>query len=67
VTETVRKTTQTQTTPAAPAKYRQEIAQSDASTEFKMPPKLTIKKKSFSATGVVSRDREALARLLTSF
>jgi hypothetical protein len=31
------------------------------------PPKVSIRKEAQAATGVVSRDREALARLLTSF
>ncbi len=60
-TETVTKTVQT------PVAHRQEIMHKEATTGIEKPPKQTIKKKSFSATGVVSRDREALARLLTSF
>jgi hypothetical protein len=67
VTETVRKTFQTQAPPVAAAKHRLEITQKESTTGIEMPPKQTIKKKSFSATSVVSRDREALARLLTSF
>jgi hypothetical protein len=53
--------------PLAAAKHRQEMKQNAAAISLDAVPKQTVKKKAFSATGVVSRDREALARLLTSF
>jgi hypothetical protein len=53
--------------PLAAAKHRQEMQQNAAAINLDTVPKQTVKKKAFSATGVVSRDREALARLLTSF
>jgi len=43
------------------------MQQNAVPTDIEKAPKQTVKKKVFSATGVVSRDREALARLLTSF
>jgi hypothetical protein len=52
--------------PAAP-KRRQEIMQKTEVAGIEKSPKPTEKRKKISATGVVSRDREALARLLTSF
>ena len=66
VTETVRKDVPTQAPPHAAAKQRQETLQKEATTGIDAP-KQTAKKISFSATSVVGRDREALARLLTSF
>ncbi len=62
-----KKTVQTQAPPVAAAKQGREIPQKEAATGIEMSPKQTMKRKDFSATGVVSRDREALARLLTSF
>jgi len=53
--------------PLAAAKRRQEMQQNAVTIDLEKAPKQTVKKKAFSATGVVSRDREALARLLTSF
>ena len=67
VTETIKQDVQTQAPPLAAIKHSREIALKEATTGVEIPPKQTIKKKSFSATSVVSRDREALARLLTSF
>jgi hypothetical protein len=58
---------QTKASPLAAAKRRQEMQQNAVPTDLEKAPKQTVKKKVFSATGVVSRDREALARLLTSF
>jgi len=49
------------------SKHRQEIEQKETMTRIETPPKQAEKKRSFSPTSVVSRDREALARLLTSF
>ncbi len=46
---------------------RLEILQSAIKAGIVKPPKPAMKKDMQSATGVVSRDREALARLLTSF
>jgi len=51
----------------ASAKRRQEITQKADTAGIEKTPKQKEKRKSVSATGVVSRDREALARLLTSF
>jgi hypothetical protein len=66
-TATVRKDVPpTQAPPRAAAKQRQETLQKEATTGIDTP-KQTAKKISFSATSVVGRDREALARLLTSF
>jgi hypothetical protein len=48
-------------------KSRKEVEQKGAATGIEAPPKQPVKKTTFSATSVVSRDREALARLLTSF
>jgi hypothetical protein len=58
---------QAKASPLAAAKRRQEMQQNAVTTDLEKAPKQTVKKKVFSATGVVSRDREALARLLTSF
>jgi hypothetical protein len=58
---------QVQTPPLAATKSHQEAAQKEATSGIETSPKQTTKKRSLSATGVVSRDREALARLLTSF
>jgi hypothetical protein len=58
---------QVKASPLAAAKRRQEMQQNAVPTDIEKAPKQTVKKKVFSATGVVSRDREALARLLTSF
>ncbi len=51
----------------APAKDKQEIMQKAIKAGIVKAPKALSKKEAPSATGVVSRDREALARLLTSF
>jgi hypothetical protein len=67
VPETVRQDVQVQAPPPGATKSRGETLQKEATTNIEAPPKQTVKKKSFSATSVVSRDREALARLLTSF
>jgi len=67
VAETIQQDVQAQAPPRAATKRRQEITQKEGTTGIETPPKQTAKKPSFSATGVVSRDREALARLLTSF
>ncbi len=53
--------------PAAPPKGKQEIMQKAIKAGVIKAPKQSIKKEAQSAVGVVSRDREALARLLTSF
>ena len=58
---------QAKASPLAAAKRRQEMQQNAVTIDLEKAPKQTVKKKVFSATGVVSRDREALARLLTSF
>ena len=58
---------QAMASPLAAAKRRQEMQQNAVTIDLEKAPKQTVKKKVFSATGVVSRDREALARLLTSF
>lgn len=55
------------TPPSAAPKARQEIFQQAISSGFVKVPKQTGKKESQPTAGVVSRDREALARLLTSF
>ncbi|MCK9418408.1 MAG: hypothetical protein M0R70_03400 [Nitrospirae bacterium] len=65
VTETVQ--LEVQATPPAETKRSGETAQKEATTGIETPPKKTAKKTSFIVTSVVSRDREALARLLTSF
>lgn len=52
---------------AAAAKKRQEIMQKAVKAGVIKAPKQSSKKESPSLTGVVSRDREALARLFTSF
>ncbi len=49
------------------AKGRQEIMQKAIKAGIVKAPKPLQKKEGLPATGVVSRDREALARLLTSF
>jgi hypothetical protein len=67
VTETAQKNIQTPAPPLAASKHRQEIEQIEAMTGIETSPKQTEKKITYSATSVVSRDREALARLLTSF
>lgn len=66
-TETVQQNVQAQAPPLAETRRRRDTAQKEAMTNIETPPKQTTKKISFSATSVVSRDREALARLLTSF
>jgi hypothetical protein len=58
---------QVQTPPLAATRSRRETAQKGATSGIETSPKQTTKKRSFPASGVVSRDREALARLLTSF
>jgi len=62
----VQESDQTKSAPLEAAKRRQEITQK-ATTGIAKAPKQTSKKELPSANGVVSRDREALARLLTSF
>jgi hypothetical protein len=57
---------QTRSAPLAAAKRRQEITQK-ATAGIAKAVKQTAKKELPSADGVVGRDREALARLLTSF
>ena len=49
------------------AKQQQEIMQQAIKTGITKPPKHAVKKEAPTDNGVVSRDREALARLLTSF
>jgi len=51
----------------APSDRGQDIMQKAINAGIVKPPKVSIRKESQAATGVVSRDREALARLLTSF
>jgi hypothetical protein len=51
----------------APSDRGQDIMQKAINAGIVKPPKVSLKKEAQSATGVVSRDREALARLLTSF
>ncbi len=63
----VRKSSPAKSAPLAAAKRRQEITQKAATTGSAKSSKQTTKGESPAATGVVSRDREALARLLTSF
>ncbi len=58
---------QAKDTPLATAKRRQEITQKAETAGIEKTPKPAEKRKTVSATGVVGRDREALARLLTSF
>lgn len=53
--------------PTAPPKGTQGILQEAIKAGVVKPPKQSMKKEAQSAVGVVSRDREALARLLTSF
>jgi hypothetical protein len=53
--------------PSIAPKARQEIFQQAINSGFVKVPKQTGKKESQPTAGVVSRDREALARLLTSF
>jgi hypothetical protein len=67
VQETLQQDAQAQTPQLAATKHRQEIEQIEAMTGIETSPKQTEKKITYSATSVVSRDREALARLLTSF
>jgi hypothetical protein len=67
VKETLQQDAQAQTPQLAVTKRRQDIEQIEAMTGIEKSPKHTEKKISYSATSVVSRDREALARLLTSF
>jgi hypothetical protein len=67
VTETAQKDIQTPAPPLAASRHRLEIEQKEAMAGIETPLKQTGKKRSFSPTRVVNRDREALARLLTSF
>jgi hypothetical protein len=67
VMETAQKDIQTPFPPLAASRHRLEIEQKETMTGIETPPKQTGKKRSFSPTSVVNRDREALARLLTSF
>jgi hypothetical protein len=62
--ETLREETSAAQTPAS--KDRLEIIQESIKAGIVKPPK-QVKKEKQSATGVVSREREALARLLASF
>jgi hypothetical protein len=66
VMETARKDIQTPAPPLDAGRHRLEIEQKETMTGIETP-KQTGKKRSFSPTSVVNRDREALARLLTSF
>ena len=66
VTGPVKQDVQTQASPHGEADRRPETAHKEEKT-IEKPPALVTKKMSYSASGVVSRDREALARLLTSF
>ena len=52
---------------AEAARKRQEILQKAIREGIAKPPKKALRGSAASSTGVVSRDREALARLLTSF
>ncbi len=52
---------------AAAAKKRQEIMDKAVKAGVAKPPKQPLARELSTATSVVSRDREALARLLTSF
>jgi hypothetical protein len=52
---------------AEAARKRQEILQKAIKEGIAKPPKQSLPGAAASSTGVVSRDREALARLLTSF
>ncbi len=52
---------------AAAAKKRQEIMDKAVKAGVAKPPKQPLARELSTATNVVSRDREALARLLTSF
>jgi len=67
VQETLQQDAQAQTPQLAATKHRQEIEQIEAMTGIETSPKQTDIKITYSAPSVVSRDREALARLLTSF
>jgi hypothetical protein len=67
VQETLQQDAQAQNAQLAAKKRRQEMEQVEETTGMEALPKPTEKKISYSATSVVSRDREALARLLTSF
>jgi outer membrane biosynthesis protein TonB len=67
MTETAQKDIQSQTPPLAASRHRPEIEQKETMTGIETPPKQAEKKRSFSPTSVVNRDREALARLLSSF
>jgi hypothetical protein len=58
---------QLKASPLATAKRRQEITQKKEMSDVENTLKQAERRKTVSATGVVSRDREALARLLTSF
>jgi len=55
------------TAPAITSKRKQDIMQKAIKAGTVKPPKPSIKQEAQAAAGVVSRDREALARLLTSF
>ncbi len=67
VMETVQQDVQAQSPLLAATKLRKEIEQKEATIGIETPPTQPEKKISFSVTSIVSRDREALARLLTSF
>ncbi len=60
-------TDQTRSTPLSAAKRRQEITRKTVMADITKTQKQTAKKEPISATSIVGRDREALARLLTSF
>jgi hypothetical protein len=53
--------------PRTAAATQQEIMQEAIKAGIARPPKQMQNKQAPAATGVVSREREALARLLTSF
>ncbi len=55
------------TATAITSKRKQDIMQKAIKAGAVKPPKPSIKQEAQAAAGVVSRDREALARLLTSF
>jgi hypothetical protein len=63
----VQKSDQARSTQIDAAKRRQEITRKTTATGIAKTQKQAREKEPPSATGVVSRDREALARLLTSF
>jgi hypothetical protein len=67
VSETAEKDSQIPVPPLAASGKRHKIEQKESMTGIETPPRQAVKRRSFSPTSVVNRDREALARLLTSF